>query len=553
MNKIGTLSIIFSSVLVGCGGEDSSNNSGEESSSVVSTMTMTVKASNYFTGDSIEGASIVIVEGSDEQITSYSGVTDSNGEVSLDVNSDVTRFIVSGDAQSFGEYSKVIVNGDQNIELFLQPVNAELTFSPDQDSDLEVSGIDIVSLPANSLVDSDGNIPTGDVNAEVTIIDPSVDPELMPGNYETLDSNGVMQSIESFGAISVTFADSDGNEYNLGEGQSASIKIPVGSSSSDLPTTIPLYYYDEQTGYWVEEGSATLVTTSDSSYYEGSVSHFTTWNADYIYDSIQINGCVVDSSGVGVSSVTVTTQGVDYSGQSSTLTDQEGAFSVSARPDSSVLLSVVSTLGASRTYTINTDEVDQTLDECISLSSSSTSASVTLTWGDNPRDLDTQFFGPDSAEGDSQFLLYYRNKEETLASSTMWLDVDDTSSYGPEVTTIDSFPYAGRYSYAVYHYSGSSDIAASPARVKLVMGDSTQIFSPPAGDASVCWAVFDFVVDSLGNVTVEEVGTWQDRDYCYASSDSSSTRSLSTHSVTSDSLNKSNLLKQMIEQKYYAN
>ncbi len=114
MNKIGTLSIIFSSVLVGCGGEDSSNNSGEESSSVVSTMTMTVKASNYFTGDSIEGASIVIVEGSDEQITSYSGITDSNGEVSLDVNSDVTRFIVSGDAQSFGEYSKVCDNVHTN-------------------------------------------------------------------------------------------------------------------------------------------------------------------------------------------------------------------------------------------------------------------------------------------------------------------------------------------------------------------------------------------------------------------------------------------------------
>ncbi len=539
--------------LTACGGGDSGSSSDDGS-------TLTVTASDYFTGSTLSGTSITVTETVDGSTNTYSGVTDDNGELTVTVSNDADRIVVSGDVDGYGEYSSVITNGDSDVELFLQPVNGEDTFSPTEDSDLGVDGVSVsvVSLSANSLVDANGSAPSGDVTAEITIIDPSVDPDLMPGNYETVDANGDAQPIESFGAVSVTFEDDDGNSYNLGTGQTATVRIPLGTNSSDIPDTIPLYYYDEESGYWVEDGTATLVTDTDGSYYEGTVTHFTTWNADYLFDSITINGCVQDSSGDAISNASIKTQGVDYSGQAYATSDSSGDFSVLAKPDSEILLTATSPQGTSRTYTLETGSEDETQSECITLAtSSSASATVTLTWGENPSDLDTQFIGPASESDDEQFLLYYANKEVTIDDSYMYLDVDDVTSYGPEITTISSFPYAGRYSYAVYHFSGSSTIAESPARVKLTIDGDTQIFSPPSGDATECWAVFDFVVDSNGGVTFETVGAWEDESYCYPStvvSDDEDTEDATEYSSQSNDISiiKSNILKDMIKQKYYA-
>ncbi|WP_165312496.1 hypothetical protein [Vibrio ziniensis] len=545
--------IISATTLAGCGGGgggSDSNNSNDNSNDGGASAVLTVTASDYFTGTSLSGTEILVTETVDGSTNTYSGTTDENGELTLTVSSDADRIVVSGDAADYGEYSRIITDGSLSVQLFMQPINSSVTFSPSSSSDLTVSDLNVVSLAANSIVDADGNAPAGDVTAEITIIDPSVDPELMPGNYEALDENGDAQPIESFGAVSVTFNDDEGNSYNLGTNQTATIRIPLGSNSSDIPTTIPLYYYDEETGYWVEEGTATLVIDTDGSYYEGTVSHFTTWNADFLYETIAISGCVEDSSGEKISSASIQTQGVSYSGQAFATTDLSGNFSVLAKPSSSILLTATSPEGTSRTYTLATGTSDETQSECITLETTETSsATVTLTWGENPSDLDTQFIGPTSESGDGKFLLFYGNDEVTINNSYMYLDVDDVTSYGPEITTISSFPYAGRYSYAVYRYAGSSTIAASPARVKVTLDNATQVFSPPSGDATDCWAVFDFVVDSNGGVTVETVGSWEDDSYCYPDVEYSYEYSSQRSDVT---INKSNILKDMIKQKYYA-
>ena len=534
---------------------DSSGNSASETRTVnvLPSTVLTVQTQNYFTGDAIEGAPVSITATEDGDEITRTGITDSNGEISVAVADDAERIVVSSDAEGYGEYSAIVTTLDQTVDLFLQPVNAEISFTPTTESDLEVSGINVVSLAANSLVDENGNTPTGDVSAELTIIDPSVDPELMPGNFETLDTDtGEAGQIESFGAVSVTFEDEDGNSYNLNSGETATVRIPLasGTSSSSAPDTIPLYYFDEETGYWVEEGTATLVTNDGETYYEGTVSHFTTWNADYLYDSIQINGCVEDSNGDPISLAEIKTQGVSYSGQAWTTSDATGSFSVAAKPSSTVLLSATTPGGLSRTSTITTSSVDIDQSECIILDESA--AVVTLTWGASPSDLDTHFFGPDSEDGEDAFHISYTNKEETINNSSIWLDVDDTSSYGPEITTISSFPYSGRYSYAVYKYSSSgSDIAESPARVELNYSGQRQVFSAPEGDATRCWAVFDFVVDEQGGVTIEETGSWESYSYCHAgeySADDYSTQS-NHQSVTEDN---SGVLKDMILRKYYA-
>jgi len=493
---------------------DSSGNSTsiERTITVLPSVILNIQSNDYFTGDAIEGSSISVSTTEDGTSVTRTGVTDADGEVSIPVADDAERIIISGDSDGYGEYSEITTTVDQVVDLFLQPANGEIEFTPSEESTLTVSEIDVVSLPANALVDENGNTPTETLTAEITIIDPGVDPSLMPGNYETIDSTtGEVEQIESFGAINVTFDDAEGNRYNLADGETATIRIPLASDTTSAPETIPLYHFDEETGYWNEEGSATLI---DNSYYEGTVSHFSTWNADYLYKSIQITGCVENSDGTPAYLTEITTEGVDYLGQAWSTSDAEGNFSVSAKPNSTIYLSATNQGGLSRTTTITTGDEDVIQSECITLEANA--AVVTLTWGENPSDLDTQFFGPNSEEGDTNFLMYYSNPTVTIDNSSIWLDVDDVTSYGPEITTISSFPYAGRYSYAVNHYSGSSDIAASPARVELDYNGEKQVFSAPEGTATTCWAVFDFVVDDSGAVTVETVGTWEDSAYCHA-------------------------------------
>lgn len=475
---------------------------------------LNIQSKNYVSGTTIDGAEISISLMENGTNTIRTGVTDESGRLIVLLADDATNIIVSGDAEGYGELSVKVLVIDQVVDMFLPPVNASTTVIPAEAKDLEVKGLIIVSFPANSLVDENDVPATATMNAEITVIDPSIDLNLMPGNYETIISGSAIGHIESFGAVNVTLKDNDDNSYNLIAGKTATINIPLASDASAQPSTIPLYYFDKITGYWVEEGNATLIIDNGESYYTGSVSKLGTWSASIVYDQILINGCVRDSFGETVNLAVIETQGVGYFGQTVAVSDNMGDFSIAAKVNSTILLSGSTFNSASRTFTIPTATTNIDRSECLILEKSA--IVVTLTWGRNPIDLDTQFFGPDSEVGNSAFLVDYRNKDQELNNSTINLDVDDTTSFGPEITTIRSFPYAGRYSYAINHYSGSGNILTSPARVELNFEGERFIFSPPEGRVTKCWGVFDFVVNDKGEIKIEAVSSWKSRAYCQA-------------------------------------
>lgn len=77
---------------------------------------------------------------------------------------------------------------------------------------------------------------------------------------------------------------------------------------------------------------------------------------------------------------------------------------------------------------------------------------VVLTWGANPRDLDSHVVG--TLSSGSSFHVYYSHKSQyDGAIEVCNLDYDDTTSYGPETITLNattSKPY-----YYIYRYAGS--------------------------------------------------------------------------------------------------
>lgn len=116
---------------------------------------------------------------------------------------------------------------------------------------------------------------------------------------------------------------------------------------------------------------------------------------------------------------------------------------------------------------------------------------IVLTWGASPSDLDSHLTGPTS--GSSRFHVYYSSKTATGVN----LDVDDTSSYGPETITVTQF-LPGVYRYSVHDFSNKDSTTStvmsnqSNAQVKVFQGSSlVATFNMPTGQTGNLWTVFE--------------------------------------------------------------
>lgn len=228
-----------------------------------------------------------------------------------------------------------------------------------------------VILPANGLVPKNGGAVAGTVTVSVTPINPAIDPNVMPGDYTGVSAGG-STPIESFGALLVDIRDNAGSRYNLATGRTATIRIPLGTLSLNPPATIPLWYFDETTGLWQEEGTATLQGAAPNRYYEGTVAHFSYWNADRPLERVFVSGCVRDNSGQPVANAWVETRGQNYTGIAVALTGADGAFRVAMRINSTATLGLFEFDLQTFTYTALTNTVnvgpsavDFTLPNCL--------------------------------------------------------------------------------------------------------------------------------------------------------------------------------------------
>ena len=133
---------------------------------------------------------------------------------------------------------------------------------------------------------------------------------------------------------------------------------------------------------------------------------------------------------------------------------------------------------------------------------------IVLTWGNAPTDLDAHLFA-NLASG-STFHASYLN----IAGLNVRLDVDDTSSFGPETVTIQTL-LPGHYSYGVNDYSSRGDtpgrISSSAARVQIYE-DQTLLsdFQPTNSGQEKSWHVFDVDITLTGAITVTPVNTYSD-------------------------------------------
>lgn len=220
-----------------------------------------------------------------------------------------------------------IENGEARVDAILMPQDikegvTDITrFYNRQGATIKVGKMTI-TIPANSLVyESDGREFNGSVFASTYYLNPNSEnfaKEMPGGDMSGVTSNGKDVILLSYGMVEVTLKDSLDQKLQLRSGAESTMSFPVPDNFTEEQkhNEIPLWYFDEEKGTWIEEGMATK--SGDS--YTGKVKHFSWHNLDYPELRANICGRVTNKSGKPLPNILVTIS------QTSARTDNNGNY-----------------------------------------------------------------------------------------------------------------------------------------------------------------------------------------------------------------------------------
>ncbi len=154
-----------------------------------------------------------------------------------------------------------------------------------------------VFLPSTAVVYAATNAPySGTINVAAFWINPTANDltEIMPGDLRGIDKNGLLKGLTTYGMCAIELTSPAGELLQIAPNKKATLTFPLPSAlMATAPTTIPLWYFDENKGLWIEDGTATKVGST----YVGDVSHFSFWNCDLPNAIVPLTFNVIDSAG----------------------------------------------------------------------------------------------------------------------------------------------------------------------------------------------------------------------------------------------------------------
>lgn len=177
-------------------------------------------------------------------------------------------------------------------------------------------------------------------------------------------------------------------------------------------------------------------------------------------------------------------------------TDANGDYFIADLPEGTYTIEAIAEGYITSFFAIEAvaDEVKSNQNYSLSPVLSAGETRIVLTWGVEPSDLDSHIVGPDGSGG--RFHVYYVDK--TSPDGNVTLDVDDTTSYGPETITITT-QHPGKYVYYVYNYSRDSidGLSKSNAKVDVYRGSNLiATYHVPDGNGYY-WTVFSLIDDQI--------------------------------------------------------
>ncbi|HVI45921.1 MAG TPA: carboxypeptidase-like regulatory domain-containing protein [Chitinophaga sp.] len=143
---------------------------------------------------------------------------------------------------------------------------------------------------------------------KVTLLYAPINPEdesfrdIMPGDLRGINSSRTITGLESYGMMALELRGENGEKLQLDSTKSLLFKMNIPTSlRGAAPANIPLWYFDEVSGLWKEEGSASKIGDS----YVGSVKHFSFWNCDAQIPIITFKALIQNEQGSALANTCV--------------------------------------------------------------------------------------------------------------------------------------------------------------------------------------------------------------------------------------------------------
>jgi hypothetical protein len=232
-------------------------------------------------------------------ISNKTAITDTRGYFRInDVQIDKNVGLITATKTGYYKAMRVISATSGTNQVLIKLLKKELagTVTASAGGEASLQNGSKVSLPGNAVVvAASGAAFIGSVNIYATYIDPaSLDfSTTIPGSLKATDKNGNRVVLQSFGMLAVELESTGGEKLQLKTGSLATLTTRISGQAGKAPATIPLWFVDEQTGLWKEEGKA----TKQGNNYVGEVKHFSFWNCDRPFDIANISMTIHTDAG----------------------------------------------------------------------------------------------------------------------------------------------------------------------------------------------------------------------------------------------------------------
>lgn len=205
---------------------------------------------------------------------------------------DVVRSMDADDDAADGASWEVVMCKKENNDF-----TSIKTYSSSSDQTLQAGEMKIDMPQDGYKVDGTGVGYTGKVKSEMVYLDPNNErfSEMMPGgDLAAVRSDNSSAQLVSYGMTDLNMYAENGDKLQLKDGSKAKLTFPIPAGMGENPpASIPLWSFNEKTGLWEEEGSASL----QGNVYVGEVAHFSWVNLDYPEKQGTVYGYVKDDTG----------------------------------------------------------------------------------------------------------------------------------------------------------------------------------------------------------------------------------------------------------------
>ena len=188
---------------------------------------------------------------------------------------------------------------------------------------IEIASGATLMLPPSAVALESGEAYTGQIRVQAHYYNPQGGENLaetMPGDLRGIDSTGSTVQLLTYGMVSIDLLGENGQELQLKEGFTATLSFPL--ASSEAPDEIPMWFLDEETGMWREEGFA----IRNGDFYVGEVSHFSFWNCDFPGRQARISGRLITSDGTPIPGLLISISNKDLNIGGTGYTNENGMF-----------------------------------------------------------------------------------------------------------------------------------------------------------------------------------------------------------------------------------